>query len=386
MAPPLHTRGSTDGITSPRLFKVLRLEEALGSHVPLDRVMVDLRSRSDVDRDALQGIGVPVILEEGNSDVSPLPRLHSLSNPAVVGAGDAIRVHPSGQVNVLYRRGANANTLFATEACNSRCLMCSQPPRDEDASWRVAEMLELLPLIDPTVPALGITGGEPTLLGEGLRLVLEAASALLPDTTFHVLTNGRTFASAPLVDSFDSVTGRALWAIPLYADNARDHDHIVQAGGAFAETIDGLYNLAERSHRIEVRFVLHRLTVGRLERFAEFIYRNMPFVEHVAFMGLEPMGYARMNRDLLWIDPLDYAPALGEAVRRLSQRRMRASIYNVQLCLLDGRSRPFARQSISDWKSASAPECANCAAIDSCCGFFRSAGPQWRSRGIQPLP
>jgi hypothetical protein len=87
-----------------------------------------------------------------------------------------------GQVNVLYRRGANANSLFLTERCNSRCLMCSPPPRDDDDGWRVDELLELIGLIDDDLPQLGFTGGEPTLLGPRLAELIRACKAALPRT------------------------------------------------------------------------------------------------------------------------------------------------------------------------------------------------------------
>ena len=131
--------------------------------------------------------------------------------------------------------------------------------------------------------------------------------------------------------------------------------------------------------------VLHRQTVERLPFLAQFIYRNLPFVEHVAFMGLEPMGYARGNRDLLWIDPLDYAQELKAAVRFLHDRDINTSIYNVPLCALEPNLWLFARQSISDWKNSFAAPCETCAVKDKCCGFFRSAGPDWQTRGLRPL-
>ena len=72
--------------------------------------------------------------------------------------------------------------------------MCSQPPRDVDDSYLVDEMLETIRLVDPDEPQLGISGGEPTLLGEDLLVVLHHARRHLPGTGLHVLSNGRRFA------------------------------------------------------------------------------------------------------------------------------------------------------------------------------------------------
>src|SRR4051794_7705906 len=44
--------------------------------------------------------------------------------------GDIIRISPrSGELWVMYRRGAASNSMLLTERCNSYCLMCSQPPK-----------------------------------------------------------------------------------------------------------------------------------------------------------------------------------------------------------------------------------------------------------------
>src|SRR5207249_10942370 len=96
-----------------------------------------------------------------------------------------------GYVRSLYRIGSGFNSIFATDRCNSNCLMCSQPPKDIDDSELVEEHLRLISLIPPTTKTLGISGGEPTLLGEDLFRVLSACKETLPVTRVHMLSNGR---------------------------------------------------------------------------------------------------------------------------------------------------------------------------------------------------
>lgn len=93
---------------------------------------------------------------------------------------------------------------------------------------------------------------------------------------------------------------------------------------------------------------------------AEFITRNLLFVSHVALMGLEMTGFTRANLDDLWIDPADYKAELSKAVGILDRAKIRTSIYNSQLCLLDRSIWQFAAQSISDWKQEYMPECGGC--------------------------
>lgn len=384
---PLHTHGQFTAPLHQRPLKVLQLEEALSLAYPPDQTLIDLRSEpSAVDKSALVDIGFHGFIEMGQPKEINAPRtLYSLKLQEVVSNGDVINVRSNGQVSVLYRRSANANALFVTERCNSHCLMCSQPPRDDDDSWRISEILNLIPLIDRDLAQLGITGGEPTLLGPDLKRIIDAVKVGLPSTSLHILTNGRHFSDRTLVDEMESALGRVQWAIPLYAETASRHDYVVQSEGAFEQTLHGIYNLAERKHSIEIRMVLHKATVGRLAAFAEFLYRNLPFVDHVAMMGLEPMGFAKTNRAALWIDPLDYAQELTDAVWYLHDRGIRTSIYNTPLCVLPKDAWPFAQKSISDWKNVFSDECANCSVNGQCGGFFRSAGPTWKSRGIRSI-
>ncbi len=161
--------------------------------------------------------------------------------------------------------------------------------------------------------------------------------------------------------------------IPVYSDLAERHDFVVQAKGAFDQTVRGIINLKRFGIRVEVRVVLHRQTVDRLPQLARFLARNLPFVDHIALMGLEPMGYVKMNWDMLWIDPFDYQPQLVAAIRHLAGARMKVSIYNHQLCVLDRELWPFARKSISDWKNEYFEPCQNCLVKEKCGGFFASA-------------
>ncbi len=154
--------------------------------------------------------------------------------------------------------------------------------------------------------------------------------------------------------------------------------------GAFDETIVGLYNAAKYGLRTEIRVVLHKQTLPDLERLAEFIYRNLPFVEHIALMGLENMGYAKINWDLLWVDPLDYADVLGRTIRHLFYRRLPVSIYNLQLCVLPRTLWSFARKSISDYKNIYLDVCKECGVRERCGGLFLSSETR-HSRGVSPL-
>jgi His-Xaa-Ser system radical SAM maturase HxsC len=201
-----------------------------------------------------------------------------------------------------------------------------------------------------------------------------------------VLSNGRLFSSATLADDVAALRHPCLtWGIPLYADIASIHDYVVQSPGAFEETLRGLLVMASRGLHVEIRVVLTTPTVARLPALAEFIHRHVPAAVHVAFMGLEPVGFALANRDALWTDPADMQAPLTRAVHHLANRGMNVSVYNLPLCVLPPSLRPFARRSISDWKQKYLDVCDGCTARGDCAGFFEWAKPGWIPRTLHRL-
>lgn len=325
------------------------------------------------------GFGIYLALEK---DAGALCRLPSAAKMIILPNelhylrdGDVLRVWPkTNAVRVIYRRNSLHNHFLLTERCNHYCLMCSQPPKNIDDSWIVDDLLAAIPLIDPLTQEIGITGGEPTLLGDNFFRVLRTMRSYLPNTAIHILSNGRLFAAPEFAKRYADIRHSDIMVgIPIYSDVSTIHDYVVQADGAFDETIRGILNLKRYGQKVEIRIVVHRQTYSRIPQLAEFLVRNLTFVDHVAFMGLEITGFTRANLDSLWIDPKDYQAELYRAVSFLADSRMHVSIYNHQLCVLDKRLWPFARKSISDWKNEYMPECEGCRERENCGGFFASA-------------
>jgi His-Xaa-Ser system radical SAM maturase HxsC len=336
-----------------------------------------------VDSEGYAGVVSPTVTaREGQWS---LPELYGFKNLEYLGEGDVVACYPDGSISVLFRKSSPHNTLLATERCNSLCLMCSQPPRLADDSYRVVEILRAIELMDPACTELGISGGEPTLLGEDFLRIVMKAKEYLPGTALHILSNGRLFADRSFAEALGSIEHPDLMlGIPLYSDIDQQHDYVVQAKGAYDETIRAFYHLAAANVPIELRVVVHAATCDRLPQLAEFVYRNLPFVSHVALMGLEMYGYVHLNMDKLWIDPFDYQDRLAAAVHMLAERGMTVSVYNHQLCTIPRSIWPFARKSISDWKNVYLAECESCGVRESCGGFFQSATKK-HSRHIRPL-
>lgn len=300
--------------------------------------------------------------------------------------GDIVKISPDCSVRTLFRAQSNHNGILLTEQCNNYCLMCSQPPKRHDDSWILDEIRELIPMIPRETQSLGITGGEPTLFGDGFLDVLRLCKSWLPYTSMHVLSNGRTFANAEFAKKYAAIEHPDLMVgIPIYSDDPARHDYVVQAKGAFDETVRGILNLKRLGQKVEIRVVLHKQTFERLPELAEFIARNLLFVDHIALMGLEMMGFTRANLDSLWIDPIEYKDHLSDAVNILRTYRIPVSVYNHQLCLVNRDIEPVYVRSISDWKNEYAPECDGCTRKTECGGFFSSGVKHGYSTNIRPF-
>jgi His-Xaa-Ser system radical SAM maturase HxsC len=303
-----------------------------------------------------------------------------------LGDGDVLGFdHSSRKFRTLFRRNSAHNSFLVTERCNNYCLMCSQPPKDVDDRWILAEIKESLALIDPATPALTFTGGE--TLSDWVEFidVLKECRQQLPTTAVQVLTNGRAFASSQIVDAWRDIGHPNLMAaIPVYASTDSVHDYVAQAKGAFDETILGILKLKDRGQRVEIRVVLHAVTAPIVAETCRWIARNLPFVDHVALMGLENTGFAIANDALLWIDPVDYREALAQAVEHLVSAGVNVSVYSLPKCVLSRSVWPYALQSISDWKNGFVEECDRCNEKSSCSGFFTTGRPRF-SRAVSAI-
>ena len=289
--------------------------------------------------------------------------------------GDVISASADGtRLRVMWRHTSRQNSVLLTERCDNYCLMCSQPPKEANDDWLLEDAKALIRLLPRSANEIGFTGGEPTFYGQGLLDLLTLCTALLPETPVHVLSNGRRFSDLGFALRWANVDNPNLMVgIPIYGAEPSLHDYVVQARGAFEETVRGILNLAQLDQRIELRVVIHKQTAPYLLEIAEFIARNLPFVEQVALMGLETTGFARANLADVWIDPNVYAPSLTEAAYLLDSAGLNTMIYNHQLCLIEPEAWSFTVKSISDWKNEYHPECAECSVVDRCGGFFHSA-------------
>lgn len=311
-------------------------------------------------------------------------KAHMIS-PIQTRDGDIALIQPSGEVLILWESDSPHNALFLTDACNARCLMCPQPPKVHDPihirnAHRILNLLR-----NKQQNSICITGGEPTLNKRHFLKIFERCILEHPESHIEILTNGQTLSNFDFTKQIARIsTNNVRFCISLHADCDNLHDNIVQKEGSFRRTHLGILNLARFGISTEIRFVINKMNYSRLPSLPDFIFRNYPFIDHLAIMGLEMTGEAKNNADRIWIDPVDYQIEILAFTQEARRRGLPFSIYNHQLCILPEESRPYARKSISDWKQKYIKTCENCSQKNHCCGVFTTAGNDL-SRGIHPI-
>jgi len=298
--------------------------------------------------------------------------------------GDCLLLDKDGLITVVWEKSAVMNPLLITEMCDCHCRMCPQPPKAHDSNLTdiCKRILDLIKIHESQTICL--TGGEPTLIKQDFFDILGLIRKNHPSSPVMLLTNGKSFSDFNFTKQFVSNRPRNfLSCISLHSDVDEEHDRIAGVKNSFYKTIKGLHNLARFREMIEIRVVISRHNASHLESIATFIYRNLPFVSHCAFMGMEITGLAADNYTEIWIDPYEYREQLSKAVKVLSRGGINASVYNLPLCLIDESIWRFARKSISGWKNEYLPICDSCKEKSSCSGIFSSSDLN-QSPNIQP--
>jgi His-Xaa-Ser system radical SAM maturase HxsC len=325
------------------------------------------------------------IIESNSIDQSVILTKKSLSDIHITGVfnvdinhltpGDIVVVMPNGIVRTLFRVRSDNNTIFMTNTCNQNCIMCCQPSQKlNDIELLFSINYSLIELIPVTTKQIGITGGEPTLYGKYLLQILTKIFSRIPLINVFVLTNAALLSDLNYFQNFkDLPKDQILFSIPLYGDNSYTHDSIVRTKGAFDKTIKGIYNLFKNNYRVELRIIPQKKNVLRLDKLSLFIYKNLTFVENVAFMGIEYIGKAEKNFDEIWLTPEELNNPLKNATNFLKMSGINCSLYNFQICTLPEELRHLSQSTISDWKREYIFECFKCIEKNRCGGVFYSS-------------
>ena len=300
--------------------------------------------------------------------------------------GDIIWIDPwKGEMRTVLSCLSNANTLLLTEKCENRCLFCSQPPNTkDDIELYVKSTLALLNF--NSLGFVGLSGGEPTYNTRAFFHFLDNLNIFNNRTKLHILTNGRKFRDSTFAKTVkEKLSGReVLWGVPLYGHKSSLHDYLVDAHGAFIDTIKGLSNLTQYGQNIELRIVPTKNNIQHLTRIIDFIASNYLNIKVISIMNMEPKGYGRKNFNFLYENVSNQIKYLESAIEIGESYGLFIRLFNYPICLLSEVLRVKANKSISDWKNYYPDECFNCEEKNNCGGFFASATGEYLEK-VRPI-
>ena len=273
----------------------------------------------------------------------------------------------NNQKHLLFRIENRELTFFITSRCNHRCIMCPQQ-LDIDTADNDLIIQRVIDNLDyDVIDEICFTGGEPLLKMTFIEQVVQKA----PERIFiSILTNGSIMPSEIILKSL-----RCKLCVPLYAPYDELHNKMT-GSASFYKVVENLMKISKYETLIELRFVMTKLNYNCLEEYARFVWRNLPFVQDVAFMGMELTAEAHKNKNELWINPEAYIDALQKTVSYLDCCGVTSWIYNLPYCLFDESYRRFLVKSISPWKIKYLPKCESCEMKKDCGGMFFSAVPE----------
>lgn len=315
--------------------------------------------------------------------------MHETGDLSFLRNGDVLEIDPTKSlIHIMYRIHSDDNTIIPTNRCNNHCISCPQPEAvgNEDEILNIGFLRKQIELFDKKTRFLGISGGEPTLLKNGLLELLQECKKNLPKIAISLLTNGRMFSYKSYADAIACVGLKYLdIAIPIYSYRKETHDSITQTVGSFEQASKGIANLLENRQNIELRIVVQKANYKELNQIADHIIQHFPTVFRVVFVGMEMSGIARKNRTSTWIPLSKIKPYLQEASVNLLYNRIQTLLYNFPLCKIDKPFWPLATKSISDYKIRFLEVCDSCKVKSKCSGIFSASVSFLKDEGVTPI-
>ena len=158
--------------------------------------------------------------------------------------------------------------LALTYKCNNACGHCYLPKDRQPAELNTGQWKQVIKKIwEIGIPHVCFTGGEATLRPDLTDLIAYAEETGL---VTGLLTNGRNLKNNDLVNRMVE-SGLDHFQITLESHDAKVHDQMVGAKGAWKETVQGIKNAVATPVYTITNTTLTRLNADNIEATLEFI-------------------------------------------------------------------------------------------------------------------
>lgn len=264
-------------------------------------------------------------------------------------------------------------TIAAWNKCNNNCLMCTNPPGyKKEKDYDYGKLIDRYKNLDPEEREIYLTGGEPVLHPHFFDF-LDFLRKKCPESKITIVTNGRLFSYSEFARKCLS-RGNISFQIAVHGPNARLHDKITGAKGSFEQTISGIRNLLKlkpEESEIELRVIIHRLTVSHLKDIHYFLVRSFPGANRIVFIFMEMEGMAGVNIRRVGTKYKQALPYLRELFRDFKNSPTEIRLYHFPLCVLPSEFWPYAWRTLPAEEIVFLPFCNKCQYKDYCLGIHR---------------
>jgi len=287
--------------------------------------------------------------------------------------------------------------------CDNRCLMCANAPsfaRGPSGRYHLKPQVKRFESYlagfsgayarnADNRAALNLTGGEPTLHPEFLKL-LAYFRKKTSGRELALLSNGRRFADRAFAGAALRIAKPPFSvAVPLHGSTHAGHDAVTGVGGSFEASLAGLRNIfAEKrpGQVLEIRLVLHRRNIRDLKNTLSFLLGEFSgFKEwRVVALHYELEGGALKNSKSLALR-LETSAAAVNAAAGLIRKFKEFRLYHFPLCLLKKQLRPLAWVSLPPEDRTYPASCLFCAAKALCPGLMRRYSESFGQGRIKAL-
>ncbi|MCX5785638.1 MAG: radical SAM protein [Elusimicrobia bacterium] len=271
--------------------------------------------------------------------------------------------------------------------CNNKCVMCTNMPyfaRSSIDKYSLKLQIEKLERYlggkrniywknSDKADYVNLTGGEPTIHPEFFKL-LAYFRRRMPKTPINLLTNGRRLADRRFLASLLKIARPPFgFIVPVHGPGPALHDGITGVTGSFIETMTGLENLFSMApgRDIEIRLVLHRLTVRTFQGILRLLLKKFPDTARYTVVAIhyEIEGVSEKNHGLVALKLKDSAKAVAGA-KGLIARFANFKLYHFPLCVLSPSLRKLARVTLPEEDRLYPAVCGSCSARSRCLGLM----------------
>jgi len=278
--------------------------------------------------------------------------------------------------------------------------MCSNPADFETAerfnkSVSFEELILRFQKIDPREKEIYLTGGEPTLHPQFFEL-LTILRKRCPGAKFIIDTNARMLFYRDFLEECLNY-GKIEFQVSLCGHTAFLHDKITRTKGSFNQTVGGIKNLLSlrsKKNEVEIRVVIHKLTLPHLNDVYDFVFgdffqpyskKSISGIERLIFIFMEMEGRAGDNIKEVGITHTQAKPYLEELFSKIKNAPFEIRLYHFPLCALSPKLWSFIWRTLPEREITFLPQCQTCSFQKHCLGIHKDYLKYIGDKEFQPI-